>query len=168
MEAAQAHCHHCAYVSIYPPYPQGLRWARKNWKRVKFISSHLHHLHQVSCSFTLMQTWLINQINKFYWKTNPRLNIVQESDTATVAGCSTSISLRSVCGFPDLVWFSRAAQSDCFKSSDNITELNSCCSFKIVGTLRLSNSFACYLLSLEFNVKTFAPSIPCGSIDFFH
>lgn len=65
-----------------------------------------------------------------------------------------------------LVWFSRAAQSDCFKSSDNITELNSCCRFKIVGTLRLSNSFARYLLSLEFNLKTFAPSIPCGSIDF--
>lgn len=68
--------------------------------------------------------------------------------------------------FCHLVWFLTAAQSDCFKSSDIITELNSCC-FKIVGILRLSNSFGCYLLSLEFNVKTFAPSIPCGSIDFF-
>lgn len=119
MEAAHAHCHYCAYVSIYPPpppYPQGLRWARKNWKRVKFISNHKLLIgFQCSCASltcitcikchaaSLRQTWLINQINKFYWKTNPRLNIVQESNTATVDGCSTSISLRSVCGFPDFL-----------------------------------------------------------------
>lgn len=60
MEAAQAHCHYCAYVSIYPPpppYPQGLRWARKNWKHVKFISSHKLLIgFQCSCaSFTCIK-----------------------------------------------------------------------------------------------------------------
>lgn len=60
MKAAQAHCHYCAYVSIYPPpppYPQGLRWARKNWKCVKFISSHKLLIgFQCSCaSFTCIK-----------------------------------------------------------------------------------------------------------------